>query len=90
MPNLALKRCNLAWPTGWGMLVCAAAMVYAATIEAWRLDVYRAGRHAGGPLGAPERVPISIMWQSPAYILVGASEVLASVGQLEFFYDQVG
>lgn len=47
------------------------------------------GAGGGGQITSPERVPINIMWQAPAYILVGASEVLASVGQLEFFYDQV-
>ena len=71
------------------MFVCALAMLYAAAIERWRLSVYLSG-HGHDRQGAPERVPISIMWQAPAYVLVGASEVLASVGQLEFFYDQVG
>ena len=32
---------------------------------------------------------ISVMTQILQYSLVGASEVLASIGQLEFFYDQV-
>jgi len=69
------------------MLVCTMAMVYAAVIEGWRLDLYRSTSSGVG--ASPERVPLNILWQSPAYILVGASEVLASVGQLEFFYDQV-
>ena len=33
---------------------------------------------------------ISVMTQILQYTLVGSSEVLASIGQLEFFYDQVG
>lgn len=32
---------------------------------------------------------ISVMTQILQYALVGASEVLASIGQIEFFYDQV-
>jgi hypothetical protein len=81
------------------MMVAALAMLYAAGIESWRLSLFRsshggddpgpvAGGGDGGGGGDYERVAINIMWQSPAYILVGASEVLASVGQLEFFYDQ--
>jgi solute carrier family 15 (peptide/histidine transporter), member 3/4 len=80
------------------MLVAALAMFYAAGVEWWRLSVFRRShgfdpRGGGGgglaPGGSPERVPVNIMWQSPAFVLVGLSEVLASVGQLEFFYDQV-
>lgn len=84
------------------MLVCALAMVYAAAVESWRLTLFQAARPRAAAAAAPGppfdrfdqappgRVELSILWQAPAYILVGASEVLASVGQLEFFYDQVG
>eukprot|EP00798_Chlamydomonas_sp_ICE-L_P012245 gene12246-15386_t len=38
--------------------------------------------------GGPRVSPLSIWWQAPQYILVGMSEVLTSIGQMEFFYDQ--
>jgi peptide/histidine transporter 3/4 len=33
-------------------------------------------------------VAMSIWWQAPQYLLVGLSEVFASIGQMELFYDQ--
>ncbi|KAI8464147.1 MAG: POT family-domain-containing protein [Monoraphidium minutum] len=82
------RKLTLLQKIGWGMVIAALAMFYAAGIETWRLALFRSEHNGGGGVAVGERVAINILWQAPAYILVGASEVLASVGQLEFFYDQ--
>ena len=91
-----LKVCGRRGPTllqriGWGLVVCALAMAAAAGVEQARLYKVATGqivdddgrRHRGGDVAS-----LSVFWQVPQYLLVGASEVLASIGQLEFFYDQ--
>lgn len=65
---------------GVGLALSVAGMVYAALLEARRLSLARAA--AGG------RPPMSIMWQAPAFAVLGAGEVFATIGILEFFYDQ--
>ncbi|XP_022678548.1 protein NRT1/ PTR FAMILY 8.3 isoform X1 [Setaria italica] len=62
---------------GVGLALSAVGMAYAALIEAQRLSLARAGAPA-----------ISIMWQAPAFAVLGAGEVFASIGILEFFYDE--
>lgn len=75
------------------MAIAVLSMLWAAGIEFWRLqrvhtcaDTLSSGED---PFECRSLPPLSIYWQAPAYLLVGASEVWASIGQLEFFYDQV-
>jgi solute carrier family 15 (peptide/histidine transporter), member 3/4 len=63
---------------GVGLALSVVGMVYAALVEARRLALSRPG-------AAPAA---SIMWQAPAYAVLGAGEVFTAIGILEFFYDQ--
>ncbi|KAF8674873.1 hypothetical protein HU200_048007 [Digitaria exilis] len=69
---------------GVGLALSVAAMVYAALVEARRLALVEARRLALARTGKP----MSIMWQAPAFAVLGAGEVFTAVGILEFFYDQ--
>jgi peptide/histidine transporter 3/4 len=62
---------------GIGLALSVVAMVYAALVEARRLALARAGK----PI-------MNIMWQAPSFAVLGAAEVFAAIGILEFFYDQ--
>ncbi|CAN6305662.1 unnamed protein product [Urochloa humidicola] len=61
---------------GVGLALSMAGMVYAALVEARRRELARAGKL------------MSIMWQAPAFAVLGAGEVFTAIGLLEFFYDQ--
>jgi len=70
---------------GVGLIIAVMAMVSAGIVECYRLkyapkDCPRCG--ASNPSS------LSIFWQIPQYVLIGASEVFMYVGQLEFFNDQ--
>ncbi|CAA0841679.1 Protein NRT1/ PTR FAMILY 7.1 [Striga hermonthica] len=56
-----------------GLVVAALAVAAAGALEVVRLRA---------------ATPVSILWQVPQYVLVGASEVLMYVGQLDFFNGQ--
>ncbi|KAK1262805.1 Nitrate transporter 1.5 [Acorus gramineus] len=61
---------------GVGLVVAVMAMMSAGTVEHYRL------RHVEEE-GKPSS--LSVLWQVPQYVLIGASEVFMYVGQLEFF-----
>ncbi|KAL4600299.1 hypothetical protein ACB092_11G188800 [Castanea dentata] len=68
---------------GIGLVIAILAMVAAGVVESFRLNY------------AKESCPdcegsssLSIFWQIPQYVLIGASEVFMYVGQLEFFNSQ--
>lgn len=69
---------------GIGLFVSILAMAAAALVEIRRLAIAKSEgiEHDKVP------VPMTILWQIPQYLLVGAGEVFTFVGQLEFFYDQ--
>ncbi|PKU73223.1 protein NRT1/ PTR FAMILY 7.3 isoform X1 [Dendrobium catenatum] len=63
---------------GVGLIVAVAAMIAAGFVEHFRLKLARGGNASS----------LSILWQVPQYMLIGASEVFMYVGQLEFFNEQ--
>uniref|UniRef100_A0A0D9V956 Major facilitator superfamily (MFS) profile domain-containing protein n=1 Tax=Leersia perrieri TaxID=77586 RepID=A0A0D9V956_9ORYZ len=68
---------------GVGLVVLTLAMLVAGALEvARRRVIARHGILDDGYL------PMSIFWQVPQYVVVGASEVFTFIGQMEFFYDQ--
>jgi solute carrier family 15 (peptide/histidine transporter), member 3/4 len=78
-PIMKTLRCELSLlqRIGWGFMLAALAMVSAAVVERNRMEAIAAGSN------------VTVMQQVTPYLLVGASEVLSSIGQIEFFYDQV-
>lgn len=61
---------------GIGLIIAIMAMIAAGTVELVRLQYVKDSKS------------LSIFWQIPQYVLIGASEVFMYVGQLEFFNDQ--
>ncbi|XP_040965484.1 protein NRT1/ PTR FAMILY 7.1 isoform X1 [Gossypium hirsutum] len=64
---------------GTGLIIGMIAMVAAGVTEIQRLKSVSPGS---------KKSSLSIFWQVPQYVLVGASEVFMYVGQLEFFNGQ--
>lgn len=68
---------------GIGLVIAIMAMVSAGVVECFRLKYARKGcSNCENPSS------LSILWQIPQYVLIGASEVFMYVGQLEFFNGQ--
>ena len=78
-PMTMLKR------IGWGLAICVVAMFVSAAVEYRRLSLFRSGKMLDEDEGI---VDMSVWYQVPQYLLIGASEIFASIGQMEFFYDQ--
>ncbi|KAF8379115.1 hypothetical protein HHK36_028544 [Tetracentron sinense] len=68
---------------GIGLIIAILAMVSAGTVEFYRLKY--AKKDCTNCEGSSS---LSIFWQIPQYVLIGASEVFMYVGQLEFFNGQ--
>lgn len=68
-----------------GMFVSILCMVSAALVETRRVDM---AKKYHGVKGAPVRLPISVFWLAPQFILLGIADVFTLVGLQEYFYDQ--
>lgn len=74
---------------GVGYFFAMASLLVAAGIEYVRLDeVYRLNEQNQNPDFSSETVPLSVWWQTPQYVLMGASEVLVFVGLNELMYSE--
>uniref|UniRef100_A0A2N9HX56 Uncharacterized protein n=1 Tax=Fagus sylvatica TaxID=28930 RepID=A0A2N9HX56_FAGSY len=87
-PLVALRMNNAKGLTelqrmGIGLVIAILAMVAAGVVECFRLHYATTEcTHCEGSSS------LSIFWQVPQYVLIGASEVFMYVGQLEFFNGQ--
>lgn len=68
---------------GIGLIIAIMAMVSAGIVEFYRLKYSK-----GDCDDCRNPSSLSILWQIPQYVLIGASEVFMYVGQLEFFNGQ--
>lgn len=90
-----LRLCNIRITIlqriGMGYIVAMLSMVAAYVVEWKRLQLFNTGVLLDDEKeNEAAVVDLSVWWQSIQYALIGASEVFASIGQLELFYDQVG
>uniref|UniRef100_A0ACD5WXZ8 Uncharacterized protein n=1 Tax=Avena sativa TaxID=4498 RepID=A0ACD5WXZ8_AVESA len=69
---------------GVGLFFSMLSMMSAAAVESNRLRI----AHAEGLVHREVAVPMSILWQGPQYLLLGAGEVFTNIGLSEFFYGE--
>ncbi|XAR48005.1 hypothetical protein NMG60_11030679 [Bertholletia excelsa] len=69
---------------GIGFFISILSMSAAALVEMKRLAL----AENLGLVNENVPVPLSIFWQVPQYLLLGAAEVFTFIGQLDFFYNQ--
>ncbi|XP_066395930.1 protein NRT1/ PTR FAMILY 7.3-like [Miscanthus floridulus] len=67
---------------GTGLVISTAAMITSGVVEQQRLIRATTG-------GVDASSSLSILWQTPQYLLIGASEVFMYVTMTEFFNDQL-
>uniref|UniRef100_A0A8R7U2V6 Peptide transporter PTR2 n=1 Tax=Triticum urartu TaxID=4572 RepID=A0A8R7U2V6_TRIUA len=69
---------------GIGFALSMLTMVYSAMLEMKRLAIAQ----ASGLADQNVPVPVSILWQVPAYVMQGTAGVFTGIGMVEFFYDE--
>eukprot|EP01018_Ginkgo_biloba_P018597 Gb_34915 [translate_table: standard] len=70
---------------GIGLVISITSMMVAALLEYKRLAIVKSHDLVHN---TETTVPLSIFWQIPQYVLLGAAETFVLVGQLEFFYEE--
>jgi len=75
---------------GTGFLLATVAMVYAGGLEVYRMSLFKKHDTVRQELDGVMRTAanLSIFWQAPGFMLIGAAEVLASITGLEFAYEE--
>jgi len=91
-PTLRRKNINFSplKRIGTGFFLATIAMIYAGGLEVYRLSLYKKHDTVKQELDGVVKIAanLSIFWQAPGFMLIGAAEVLASITGLEFAYEE--